>query len=829
MRLGGFHQEILAKMPRGPILARWTFRKRLLVALIPPVFLILVLTGYLTAWISNKYLSEEVNRALQIQTAALSRQFELFFQDCQEELQILASASISQENLASFAKYRKTKYGETAFIAADISKTIFIFKEKNGIIVVPPSKISLIHPGPLAMSDQVRRLPKGEVLFSTPVRTTYPRIQEGIRSSGLVMDIVRVATPCFDTNGHYKGFFLLSFDAGRLMDVLSEVRSPQSPLFGLSRSPSARWAYLLDENGWVCLSSAPVKSTAEAGTSDVKQGSSTPDGGTGAIYRPGGELKGYWKMVTDIRKGKPGTLELPALEAARADSGPYMHSYAPIFLSDGSGEKKRVFGGVVLADRSDVTLWAKYAHINLILVITLGSTILISLLIIALSRVIARPILNLAAAAEKIEKTGYLEEIKATQTDEETKILQTALNKMISTLKSQMEEIQKKDEKIKEQSKRERARLEEEVEALKKRLQVHTIKEIIGASPAIKALKADISRAASVNADVLIIGETGSGKQLAAEAIHRHSSRSDKPFISINCGALDENLLLDTLFGHVKGAFTEAKVDRKGAFVAADGGTLFLDEIGCASPRVQQSLLRVLSMRKIKPLGSDDEINVDVRLIAATNLNLKGLIEQGSFREDLYYRLEVLTIKTPSVREHKEDIPLLIDHFLKQANSLMNKDIEGLSKGAVEKMMNYPWPGNVRELMNCLTRAVAMAEGSVIQAEDIKLGDERPTRLVKKYIISQDDQSSVSRPMAPFSDIPPGLNERQKKVFPFLMENGKLNRLKYQELAGPNLPSRTALYDLQDLVKKGVLNKVGKGPATWYYLAESGGGGHSNV
>lgn len=820
MRLGGFHQEILAKLPRGPILARWTFRKRLLVALIPPVLLILVLTGYLTAWISDKYLSEEVNRALQIQTAALSRQFELFFQDCQQELQILASTSISQENLASFAKYRKTKYGETAFIAADMNKTIFIFKEKNEIIVVPPSKISLINPGPLTMLDQVRRLPKGEVFFSTPVRTTYPRIQEGIRSSGLVMDIIRVATPYFDTNGHYKGFFLLSFDIGRLMDILSEVRSPQSPLFGLSRSPSARWAYLLDENGWVCLSPAPVKSTAGEGTRDVKQGFNTHDNGTGVIYRPGGELKGYWKMVADIRKGKQGTLELPALEATQTDLKPYLHSYAPIFLPDASGEKKRIFGGVVLADRSDVTLWAKYAHINLILVITLGSTILISLLIIALSRVIARPILNLAAAAEKIEKTGDLDEIKVTQTDEETKVLQTALNKMISTLKSQMEEIQKKDEKIREQNKRERARLEEEVEALKKRLQAHAIEEIIGASSVVNALKSDISRAASVNADVLIIGGTGSGKQLAAEAIHKHSRRSDKPFISINCGALDENLLLDTLFGHTKGAFTEAKADRKGAFVAANGGTLFLDEIGCASPRVQQSLLRVLSMRKIKPLGSDDEINVDVRLIAATNLNLKELIEQGSFREDLYYRLEVLTIKTPSVREHKEDIPLLIDHFLRQANSVMNKEVKGLSKGAVEKMMNYHWPGNVRELMNCLTRAVAMAGGTIIQAEDIKLGDEGPGRQVKKYIISQDERSSVSRPTVPVADIPPGLNERQKKVFPFLMENGKLTRLKYQELAGPNLPSRTALYDLQDLVKRGVLNKEGKGPATWYYLAE---------
>lgn len=824
MRLACFHHDIRAKLPHRPILAQWTFRKRLLLALIPPILLILVLTGYLTAWISNNYLSEEVKRTLQVQTAALSRQFELFFQNCQKDLYALVYSPITQKDLAIFATSRKTVYGETAFIACNPNESIFILKKEEGIIVIPPPEISLVNPSPLNMLERVRKLGRWEVFFSAPIKATYPGMEKGARA-GLTMNIIRVATPYFDASGGYRGFFLLSFDAGRLMDILSEVRSPRSPLFGLSRGPSPPWAYLLDRNGGICLSSAPVRPIAEAGHGNLKkEGLDANSDGIGSIYRPSGEVKGYGKMVADIREGKQGTLELPALEAIQTDSEPYLHSYAPIFLPDGSGGEKGIFGGVVLADRSDITLWVKYAHINLILVITLGSTILISLLIIALSRVIARPILNLAGAAEKIQKTGKLEQIEVTQTDGETRILQTAINKMISTLKSQMEEIKRKDEKIREHSQREQARLEEEVEALKKRLQAHTIEEIIGASPGISALKSDISRAASVDADVLIIGETGSGKQLTAEAVHKHSSRSDKPFISINCGALDENLLLDTLFGHLKGAFTEAKADRKGAFIAADGGTLFLDEIGCASPRVQQSLLRVLSMRKIKPLGSDDEISVDVRLIAATNLNLKELIEQGSFREDLYYRLEVLTIKTPSVREHKEDIPLLIDHFLRQANSLMNKDVKGLSKGVVEKMMNYQWPGNVRELMNCLTRAVAMAEGSVIQAEDIKLGDERPTRLVKKYIISQDDRSSVSRPTAPVADIPPGLNERQKRVFPFLMEKGKLNRLKYQELAGPNLPPRTALYDLQDLVRKGIVQRIGKGRATCYYLAKLGEG-----
>jgi DNA-binding NtrC family response regulator len=820
MRIIGYGRDIVSKLPRGVMSSKWTFRKRFLVALIPPILIVLVLTGYLTAWISNNYLSDEVRKTLQVQTAALARQFESFFEQCHKDLHQLSQAPITQNNLTDFAKSRKPVYLATASISNNRDNSVFILNHKKNTIVVSPHNISRIKPDPLAMLEEIKKLPKGGVFFSTSMQATYPTGEEGARS-GLTIDIIRFAMPHFDDNGHYRGFFLLSFDVGWLMEILSEVRSPQSPLFGLVGSPSSRWAYLLDTNGRISLSSAPLKVRPEDGPVPAGQDVNTDDVQSGHIYQPAHEPKEYRKMVEDIRNGKQGTVELPILEAATADSKSCLHGYAPIFLPDSFGDKKRIFGGVVLADRSNTALWAKYAHINLIFVIMLASTVLISVVIIAVSHIIARPIFQLAAAAERIEETGKLEEITIAETDEETGILQTAINKMLSTLRSQMEEIKKKDEKIQEQSKRERARLEEEVAALKKRLQVHTIEEIIGASPVIAALKSDIFQAASVDADVLIMGETGTGKQLVAEAIHKHSQRWNKSFISINCGALDENLLIDTLFGHIKGAFTGAKDDRKGAFVAAAGGTLFLDEIGCASPRVQQSLLTALSMRKIKHLGSDHELDVDVRLIAATNLDLKELIKQGSFREDLYYRLEVLTIKTPPMREREEDIPLLIHHFLRQATGLMNKDVKDFSKGALEKMMNYHWPGNVRELTNCVTRAVAMAKESVIQAHDITLGDDRSSRLTKKYIITQDDLSSPLPLTVPGVDIPPGLNNRQKKAFPFLMENRKINRVKYQELAGPGLSARTALYDLHDLVKKGILNKVGKGPATRYHLAES--------
>ena len=187
---------------------------------------------------------------------------------------------------------------------------------------------------------------------------------------------------------------------------------------------------------------------------------------------------------------------------------------------------------------------------------------------------------------------------------------------------------------------------------------------IVGGSQAVGSLRQQIHKASRVLADVLIVGETGTGKELTAEAIHSVSHRAKGPFISINCGALDENLLMDALFGHVKGAFSDAQSDRKGAFVAASGGTLHLDEIGNASPKVQQALLRALSVRRIRPLGSDQDIAFDARIIAATNVDLLHLAVTGEFREDLYYRLAVITINTPSLRERKEDVPVLINYFL---------------------------------------------------------------------------------------------------------------------------------------------------------------------
>jgi len=229
-------------------------------------------------------------------------------------------------------------------------------------------------------------------------------------------------------------------------------------------------------------------------------------------------------------------------------------------------------------------------------------------------------------------------------------------------------------------------------------------------------------------------------------------------------------------------------------------------------------------MRKIKPLGSDSEIGVDVRLVAATNADLTELIDRRLFREDLYFRLKVITLQTPALREHKENIPALAQAYLRQAESLVNKQGLALSRGALEKMKAYSWPGNIRELINCITRAAVMAEGDLILAEDVRLEDDGRAPLPGEALRVRPSPGGEPRPPAPLESleelVPTGvrLTPRQQKVLPLVAARGEVTRSAYQEIAGGDLPSRTAIYDLQDLVKKGVLRREGRGPATRYVL-----------
>ncbi|NVM21973.1 MAG: sigma 54-interacting transcriptional regulator [Desulfobacterales bacterium] len=765
---------------------------------------------------------------MKVRTLALAHELETFLAECKKDLLIVAQGPVASSGMVHFLESRKNigklPYKELAYISQKGEGHVFLIVAGHEILVVPGADVSIIQPNPYLLADKVRELRRGEVWISDIVEAIYPFPLNTDLNQKLSAKIVRLATPCFDEDNSINGFLLLSIDVYQIREILSLFNSSKSPIFAYPRGPEIRFCYLFDRQGWIFFQSEQIGEMAKELSTDLaRMGLSGMFGKPGIerAFRPDSTYDEYWRMVNDVGGGKYGLMFMTDKNNndSKSMTNHFFVGYAPIHFNMGRDQEPAIYAGVALVDRSRLPLWAGYRQIDVMFVITLLSIVIISVLIYGLSRAITGPIRDLAVAVNRIQATGKLQEINLPDHDDETTGLKTAVNKMVVTLRNQIEEIRVKDEMLEKESQREKARLEEEVDVLKKRLQSHTIEEIVGIGLAIESLKSDIIKAASVDADVLIIGETGTGKQLAAEAIHRHGSRAEKPFISINCGELDENLLLDTLFGHVKGAFTEAKADRKGAFLAADGGTLFLDEIGTASLRVQQALLRAIALRKVKALGSDTEVGVNVRLITASNVDLKELIERGIFRGDLYYRLEVLTIHTPSLRDHKENIPVLIGYFLKQAGRLMNKEDVGLSRGALEKMKNYHWPGNVRELMNCVTRSLVMVEGKLIQAEDIRLGGEEPIRRSKKRV--SDYQMHESQPPIKQNEaLPPDLNPRQRKAFPAILRNGEITRSQYQEVVGNNLPSRTALYDLHDLVKRDLLKKTGRGPATRYYLAE---------
>lgn len=266
----------------------------------------------------------------------------------------------------------------------------------------------------------------------------------------------------------------------------------------------------------------------------------------------------------------------------------------------------------------------------------------------------------------------------------------------------------------------ERRRLAQENQLLRQEVKkTWQVKDVIGKSPGMRAIFDLVSRIAPSTANVLIMGESGSGKEVIARAIHSSGPRSTKPFVAINCTAIPEALLESELFGHAKGSFTGAIQKKKGLFEEANGGTLFLDEIGDMSPTLQAKLLRVLQEKKIRPVGDNQMVDVDVRIIAATHKDLKKAIQEGQFREDLFYRLSVIPIHVPPLRERQEDIPLLAEHFLKKFSAANGRNMKGFTKEALSKLLRLRFEGNVRELENMVERAVVLAPTDWVDATDL--------------------------------------------------------------------------------------------------------------
>ncbi|WP_447974812.1 sigma-54-dependent transcriptional regulator [Nitrospira sp. Kam-Ns4a] len=264
------------------------------------------------------------------------------------------------------------------------------------------------------------------------------------------------------------------------------------------------------------------------------------------------------------------------------------------------------------------------------------------------------------------------------------------------------------------------AALRREVARLRKEVsREYSFHQILGKSKPMREVFDLIRRVADSATNVLITGESGTGKELVAKAIHYNSGRRDAPFVPVNCAAIPEALLESELFGHIKGAFTDAKTDKRGLFEEANGGTLFLDEISELPLMLQAKLLRAIQEREIRRVGATKSVPVDLRIIAATNLSLADEVKQKRFREDLYYRLNVIEIRLPPLRERREDIPLLVEAFLRKCAESSQKPVQGISESALALLVDYAWPGNVRELENVIERAVTLARGEKVVAEDL--------------------------------------------------------------------------------------------------------------
>jgi two-component system response regulator AtoC len=292
----------------------------------------------------------------------------------------------------------------------------------------------------------------------------------------------------------------------------------------------------------------------------------------------------------------------------------------------------------------------------------------------------------------------------------------------------------------------------------------------IGKSPAVVEVYKTVARVAPTKSAVLILGESGTGKERIAQAIHQHSPRAGRPFVAVDCGALTESLLESEMFGHVRGSFTGAVTDKKGVFEEAEGGTCFLDEIGDISPNMQAKLLRVLQEYEVRRVGGKDWVKVDVRVVAATNRNLADLVREGRFRQDLYYRLNVVGIRLPPLRERVEDIPLLARHFLKRYSQESGKPVTAIADSAMELLCAYSWPGNIRELENAMEQAVVLSSQPVLTPDDFPVG-------IRDNVAS----TSIDRPPANgqflFSDIPTLEEVKKRYVLHVLTRNqGNVSR-----------------------------------------------------
>ncbi len=820
-------------------LVRRKLRTRLLLALVPVSLIVLALMGYATYRVSSEYIAVALERTSRLHATTTAHALSVLLEKYRSALLFAARNPLEPQAVEKFLtdlrELEGLEFSEFGFIPKRQTQALVFVSRGHELRRLEPESIRHIRPSPLLLFDHADNLAPGEIWLSEfgEVETPLPTLDNP--HAGIALKSLRMVTPYRDESGEVAGFLYLGLDVKIIRNLMSLYDSSQSPIFAFPRNPRfPRYTYFFDTQGWVLFQSESVdKPDMALRTLEIRSAFQGTLGrpGFAEAFRPSERNDNYWQIVSDVQAGKKDALR--SVGRTEMDS-PYRNhylAYAPVVVRLTPQADPVVIGGVAFEDRSVLVELAGYKHIDVMMAISAVSVFVLTMAIVLVSRRTTTGLLELANAVKHLHERGQWEEVQLREGGYEAELLKDSINGMVATIRTQFEEIRSKDLKI------ESVTLKEPVELCLDRL-VPTaddvFPELIGAGPFMQEMKRDISKASQVDVDVLIEGETGTGKQLAAEAVHRLSHRAGKPFISINCGELDENLLLDSLFGHVKGAFTDGKVERRGAFLEADGGSLFLDEIQSASLKVQQALLRALSLRKIKPLGSDKDIDVNVRLISATNADLKALIGTGRFREDLYYRLKVITIQTPPLREQRQNIPALAMHFLKEGERMAGRSGLALSRGALKSLVSHSWPGNIRELKHLIITAAVMAEGNVIQAEQLGLEvdtsaasvtlEERHDPAASPVVAeTQGGEAKVGGSAEADDDRPMDLNPRQQLACDHIRTHGSITSKDLLELLQGTISKRTASYDIQDLVNRGILRRVGRGPSTRYVPAVDNG------
>lgn len=820
---------------------------RVLLLGLPLLTLVLLLVFLATGRSIEALVNRAIARNAQLQAQAMSLSLEQILTETRNQLLILAAGSMDPKDMVRRLQFRVRaeglRYREVAFMGTDPSQRYLLLSYGGEIISIPPDIASATVGNPFTSLSAAQR--PGHVQVSQPLEVIYSMVPLNDSVQSIPLYVIRFSTPIYDSQGVFQGMLILSLDLTVLRDAISMFSSSAAPLRTEGDETRIR-SIFFDNQGWMLFQSENLEADEASGrlnSDSLRAGFQGEFGRAGfsTAFRPGPNHVNYWSMVSNVQAGHSGQIFLDNSDAwGQENSAVEGVSFAPVTFAANPDSPRTIMGGLAVLDTSFTATRTGIQIIGIYSICLLAGICLLGLGLAWLARGTTKRLRRLSNEVNMRIDSHSSNPLVLPPMPRELEQLKDAINALLHRLR------RSEEEQLNQQLMQDARWAREPAENMP---ELDDIPEngLVGTSAAMQDLRANILKAAPTMADVLVIGETGTGKELVSAAIHQASPRANGPFITINCGALDENLLMDTLFGHVKGAFTEARQPRKGAFLTAEGGTLMLDEIGNAAPKVQQALLRALSTRMIRPLGSDEDVPFDTRIIAATNAELLQDAQEGSFREDLYYRLAVITIRTPPLRRRKSDLPLLAVFFLTRAAESQGLPTPRLSRGALRKLQEYHWPGNVRELQNCLTRALAFCENGLIFAENIQLGPDtlpgdiaRPERGKLSCPPARADsrqphgeaaetaESPVAQPvpaesedqgaMPAAEDAQPRLNARLARLLPQIVELGSISRQEYQDMAGKDISMRTAQYDLQILVRLGLVRREGRGPAQRYIV-----------